>query len=347
MKAAVFSRPGDSLSIEQVDDPTAGPNELILRVGACGICGSDLHISDVHDETGGMRPLRPGTIMGHEFCGEVVEVGSAVRGAWTSGQRVTALPYIGCGRCGPCLTGRGHRCQSDTHTGIGMGGLPGGYAEYVKVGAHESLLLPAGVSDAEGAMVEPLAVGLHAVNKAGPIAGARVLVIGAGPVGLSVATWCRVFGARDVVVSDLVASRAKRAADFGATDFIVASQQDVVGSFKQSAGRRPDLIFDAVGVAGSQQLAINYAPTDGRIVVVGVCMHPDQTVPVKAITKELSVTYVYMYERSDFELTIDMIERGRVDVASMVTDVVGFDEFAAAFDALKTPDEQCKVLLKP
>ncbi len=345
MKAAVFEAVGEPLRIENIPEPEPQPTDLILAVKACGICGSDLHMSQVCDRTGGARPLPRGTVMGHEFAGEVVEVGSAVKGDWSVGERVAALPFIGCGRCAACLTGHGRRCAEVIYSGLGQ--LHGAYADYVRVGAGESLRLPDDVSYREGAMVEPLAVGLHAVRAAKLQPGDSVLVVGAGPVGLSVALWCRMFGARHVIVSDLADGRVQMAAKVGATDGIDASREDVIGRAKQIAGGRPPVVFDCVGVPGSQQICMDYAPADGRVVVVGVCMQPDRTLPIKAITKELQVNYVFMYEKADFELTIEMLARRRADPLAMLTGTVGFDAFPAAFEGLRTPGDQCKVMLEP
>lgn len=344
MRAAVFVGPGEPLRIEIVADPAPQANELVLKVKACGICGSDLHISEMDSPMGGMAPLHRGDIMGHEFSGEVVAIGKDAQG-WQVGDRACALPYLACGQCAQCRSGHGYRCINVTYTGLGR--LHGGYAEYVRVGAPETVRLPAGVGFQPGALVEPLAVALHAVERARIGNGDSVLIVGGGPIGLGVALWCRFFGARRVVVSDLKAGRLDKAAAMGATDGIDASHEDVIGRCKQIAGRRPDIVFDCVGVPGSQQLAINYAPTDGRIIVVGLCMHPDTILPVKAMTKELTISYCTMYRRHDFEMTLEMLDMGRIDPMAMVTGAVGFDDFPATFEALRQPADQCKVLLEP
>ncbi|MDE0942742.1 MAG: alcohol dehydrogenase catalytic domain-containing protein [Alphaproteobacteria bacterium] len=349
MRAALFEAPGQPLVIGEVEAPQPLPSELLVKVKACGICGTDLHLTGVTDRSGGMAPLSQGTIMGHEFCGEVVEVGAQTRNPagrnWHEGDRVCALPYIACGHCLNCLAGHGHRCTMASYNG--MGSLGGGYADYVRVGGAEALALPAGVDYRAGALVEPLAVGLHAVRVAKLQPGDAVLIVGGGPIGLAVAMWCRFFGARHVVISDLLAGRLDKAAAMGATDGIDASKEDVVGRYKQIAGSRADVIFDCVGVPGSQQLAMDYTPMNGRVVVAGVCMRPDTVMPVKAITKELQVNYVYMYERRDFELALEMLDHERIDASSMITEIVGFDAFSAAFEGLKTPSDQCKILLDP
>jgi (R,R)-butanediol dehydrogenase/meso-butanediol dehydrogenase/diacetyl reductase len=229
----------------------------------------------------------------------------------------------------------------------GLGNLPGAYAEYMRIGAAESLRLPPGVDWRLGALVEPLAVGLHALNAARVAAGERVLVVGAGPIGLAFTLWARHFGAQHVVVSDMVPQRLALAERMGATATVDASREDVIGVCKRSAGGRPDVVLECIGVPGSQQLAMDYAPSGGRIVVVGVCMALDTVKPVKAITKELQINYVFMYRKRDFEIAIELMDRGRIDPSPMLTTSVGFDDFPAAFAALKTDKSACKVLLEP
>ncbi|HVN40161.1 MAG TPA: alcohol dehydrogenase catalytic domain-containing protein [Myxococcota bacterium] len=339
MKAAVLREAGKILQIEEVADPTPGPGELILRVESCGICGSDLHVSNIPGA------LAPGTVMGHEFAGVVAEVGREAAQRFRVGERVCALPCIGCGRCGPCLAGDPTRCPTQQSTGLGQN--PGAYAQYVRVGQHEVLRLPESVDHRQGAMVEPLAVALHAVEKAELLPGARVLVIGAGPIGLCTALWARFFGARSVVVSEKAAGRRALAARFGATDAIDPGAEDVAASFAKSAGGPPDVVFECVGVRGLLQESMNLARDRGRVVVVGVCVTPDTIVPAVAILKELDLRFVVAYLRRDFELTLALLEQGRISSEAMVTDVVDLARFPAAFEALKQPSTQCKVILEP
>jgi len=345
VQAAVFHGAGQPLTIETVPDPVPGPGDLILKVHACGICGSDLHMAEIHDAAGGIPPLPPGTVMGHEFAGDVVAVGRDLKERWEIGARVTALPMVGCGTCLACLSGKSMRCTSGK--GIGLGTLAGAYAEYIRVGGYESFRLPEPIDYQAGAMVEPLAVGLHAVNLARLQPGESVLVMGAGPIGLAVATWCRFFGARHIVVSDLVKSRLDRAARFGATGCIEADHEDVAQRSIEIAREAPALVFDCVSVPGSQQLAMHYAPADGRVVVVGVCMKLDHMLPILAIAKELQVNYVLAYRHQDFAFTIQMLAAGRIDPLPMLSGTVGFDAFPAAFEALKTSKQECKVMLHP
>jgi len=174
-----------------------------------------------------------------------------------------------------------------------------------------------------------------------------VLVIGAGPIGLAVSLWSRFLGAAHVVVSDLSAERADRALRMGATRAVHAGEEDVIAAVKRECGRRAEVVFDCVGVPGSQQLAMDYAPVNGRVVVAGVCMQPDRILPVKAITKELDVRYVFGYGKRDFAFTIDMLARGRVDATAMLSETVGFDAFPAVFEALRHDKRRAKVILEP
>jgi len=338
MRAAVFRGLGRPLEIEDVPEPEPGPADLILRVNACGVCGSDLHASAVPPG------LPPGTVMGHEFAGEVVDRGREARG-FEVDDRVCALPYIACGRCAACLSGDGIRCAEMRGTGLGQ--IPGAYAEYVRVGSHESLRLPEAVGPDLGAMVEPLAVGLHAVRQSDLHPGANVLVLGAGPIGLAVALWARFFGARRVAVSEKAAPRLALADRFGATHAIDAGREDVAGAFLRAAGTGPDVVFECVGVPGILQQCIGMAPSRSRIVVVGVCMQPDTIVPGLAILKELSLHFVVGYRKLDFELTLDMLEAGRLDPRPMITDRVDLEGLPDAFEALRSPTTQCKVLVEP
>ena len=339
MKAAVLRELRKPLQIEEVPDPSPGSAELVLKVHSCGICGSDLHVSDLP------YGMPAGTVMGHEFSGVVEEVGKEAAERFTVGDRVCAMPMIGCGRCGPCVTGDGTQCATIQTTGLGQ--IPGAYAEYVRVGMHETLRLPDGVDHRQGAMVEPLAVGLHAVEKAGLAAGARVLVIGGGPIGLAVSLWARFFGARAVVMSEKAEGRRELAGQFGATDAIDPAREEVGPAFAKRAGGPPDVIFECVGVKGLIQECLNLAPNRGRIVVVGVCVGPDTILPAVAVIKELDLRFVVAYQKRDFELTLTLLEQGRISSQAMVTDVVDLAGFSDAFEALKRPSTQCKVMLEP
>ncbi|HEY0105584.1 MAG TPA: alcohol dehydrogenase catalytic domain-containing protein [Rhizomicrobium sp.] len=340
MRAAVFQETSKPLAIETVADPVSGPHDIVLKVRTCGICGSDLHMT----EPGTIMPLPAGAVMGHEFAGEVVEVGGAVRHLWKAGDRVAGFPVICCGEHTPCLSlSLSSACPKLIP--VGLGRSPGAYAEYVRIGASSGYRLPDGVSFREGAMVEPLAVGLHAVDMAKMPRGATVLVIGAGPVGLATLLWSKFLGARHVIVSERTEVRRAMAARFGATDAIDPTQP-LTPQVEKIAGKAPDIIFECVGAPGLLMNTMAEAPRGGRIVVAGVCQKPDTIMPLIGIVKELAIQFVLGYRPADFDYVIAMIASDRIDAAAMITDVVDLDGLPAAFEALRQPSHQCKVMLE-
>ena len=343
MRAAVFHALGKPLALETVAKPKAGPGELVLKVHYCGICGSDLH--STHP---GVFVVPDGTILGHEFAGEIVESGAA---GWKVGEMATALPNNACEDCrnlglGECKDKLGIMCPKNTLTGFHPA-AQGAYAEYVKVAVAEALRLPSAVKSREGAAVEPLAVGLHAVNRGRVAMGERVLILGGGPIGLATAVFAKLAGARDVVVSEYAPARREAATKLGATGAIDPGKEDVGAAFAKLAGGPPDVIFECVGVPGMIQKAVDLSKTFGRIVVVGVCMVEDTTTPIAAIFKEINIQYVLGYGRPDWRLVLDLLDAGRVDPKPMITDIITLDQLPGAFEALRKPTTQIKVMVRP
>jgi (R,R)-butanediol dehydrogenase/meso-butanediol dehydrogenase/diacetyl reductase len=338
MKAAVFYTPGKPLSIETVSDPSPLQGEAVIRVRYCGVCGTDLHATENHDLA---NPL--GSILGHEFTGDIVALGANAPEGWSERDRLCALPYIGCGRCLACRLG--HFFQCSARQIIGSREIPGGFSEFVRVQLDASVRLPESVSWKQAALVEPLAVGLHAVRKV-DVSAKNILVIGAGPIGLAAIFWCHFFGARRIIVSEFDPGRAQLALNFGATNLVDASA-DIADQFREIAGGPPELILECVGVPGMIAKCIDLAPHGGQIVVIGFCMKPDTFTPALAMRKELEMRFVVAHEKSDFQFVVDMIAAGRLSVDHMITTIVGFDGFSAAFEGLRRPSNQCKILLEP
>ena len=342
MKAAVFKEVGQPLAVETVADPTPESTELVMKVSFCGICGTDLHATRE-----GLTTACCGQILGHEYVGEIVEVGAEAAGDWQVGDRVCAMPFIACGRCLPCAAGRFFECADKKVSGVDD---QGGFAEYVTTGCRETIRLPDTLDMQSAALVEPLAVGIHAVRVGKVKAGSRILVIGAGPIGLTVALWCRFFGARDVVVSEVATTRADLAQKMGATAVIhpdvSKGAEGLLQQFSDVAGGAPDVIFECVGAPGLLQQCIEMAPYGGRVVPVGVCEQPDSIMPFFGLVKELQIQFAIAYTRDDFDTCVAMLAEGRIDVSPMVTDIVSLDEMPDAFEALRTPSHQCKVLTR-
>jgi (R,R)-butanediol dehydrogenase/meso-butanediol dehydrogenase/diacetyl reductase len=333
MRAVVSKRPGE-LVVERVPDPTPEAGQAVLKVLACGICGSDLH---AHQH----KLLPPGSILGHEFCGEVMESSEGLR----AGERVCAIPNISCGSCERCRSGLGFYCA--TQRPIGLGLPNGGFAEYVVIAAHEAVRVPSGVGSDLAALVEPLAVGLHAVNASRMRRGERCLVVGAGPIGLAIALWARHFGAREVIVSERSPGRRALAEKLGATRVVDPLNEDLAAVLERVAAGGPDVVFEAVGAPGLIEDCVGRVRFRGRVIVAGVCVGADSIVPLSGILKEAQLQYVLAYEKDDFTYTLDMLAQQRIDPSALITDRIALEAVPAAFEALAAPQGQGKVLAWP
>jgi len=338
MKAAVFHAPDRPLVVEEVPDPVPGPRDLVVEVRACGICGTDLHAAS---QPGG---LPSGCVMGHEFSGVVVEAGREATGGFSQGDRVVAVPSIGCGTCPSCVSGDVMHCPQVRI--IGLGQLPGAYASYVRVGSNETLALPDALDFSQGALAEPLAVGLHAVEVSRLSPGQDVFVLGAGPIGLAVTLWARFLGARNVIVSEPAEGRRALAEAVGATQ-VVHGSEAAKPLLAELPGGGADILFECVGVPGLLTECVGLAAPRSKVVVAGVSMQPEPFVPGLAVVKELELQFVLAYLKSDFEQALAMMAEGRIDPAPMVTGRVGLAGLPDAFEGLKQPGEQCKILVEP
>jgi (R,R)-butanediol dehydrogenase/meso-butanediol dehydrogenase/diacetyl reductase len=251
---------------------------------------------------------------------------------------------LSCGRCPRCRSGLGAYCTAQRSLGFGQ--APGAYAEYVAVAPHEVVRLPSGVDDERAALVEPLAVGLHAAGVGRVQPGETCLVIGAGPIGLAILLWARHFGA-GVIVSERAAGRRALAERLGATRVVDPEREDLASVVAGSAPEGADVVFEAVGAPGLIQQCIERVRFRGRVVVAGVCIAPDTFQPGPAVLKEASLHFVLAYEKRDFQRTVDLLDQGRIQPAAMVTDRIGLAAVPAAFEALEHPEGQCKVLVLP
>jgi (R,R)-butanediol dehydrogenase/meso-butanediol dehydrogenase/diacetyl reductase len=333
MRAAVFRALNQPLSMEDVADPCPSANEVVIRVGRCGICGSDLHMT--REPAFGVAP---GTVLGHEFAGEVVAVGSSTVGL-KSGDHVAVAPIRGCGYCPCCLNGEPAWCSQMSLQG-------GGYAQYALATDRQCLKLPATTSTEEGALVEPLAVALHAVALSGLKAGDRVLVMGAGPIGLAVAYWARRHGAIRVAVSDLNAFQSQLAAQVGATAF-VQSTSEVVAQVNAALGGAPDVVFECVGRPGVLAEAIEHIRPRGTIVVLGLCTSADSFIPFRAVSKEVKLITSAFFNLREYQTALDTLDGGRSPARLLITDTVPLIRLPVVFEDLRQRTSQCKVMVRP
>jgi len=328
MQAVVLRGPGD-LAVESVPDPTPGDGELVLRVAACGICGTDVHLYRA-------GALPAGSIPGHEFCGEVMESAHG----FSAGDTVCSLPALSCGDCPRCRSGLGAYCS--TQRTVGMGSAAGAFAEYVAVAAHETVRLPSGFGTEAGALVEPLAVALHATRVGKVRKGEHCVVLGAGPIGLGALLWARHFGAGEIIVSDPASGRRAMAERMGAT--ATCTPTDLAGVLSERVPAGPDVVIEAVGAPELIQVAVESVGFRGRVIVAGVCMSPDTFSPFAAIVREATLQFVLAYEKDDFQYTIDMLAGGRIDPFPMVTSRTGLAGVPEAFAALARAPDECKIL---
>lgn len=339
MRAATFEAVGKPLRIETVETPQPGNGEVVLEVAYCGICGSDLHMTQYQGI------LKQGDILGHEFTGTISALGPNVDPKWKVGDRVTSLPVIACHNCEMCDQGLFSLCTSMYVTGVGKS--HGAYAQYVASPAETLFKLPAGVDFRDAALTEPLSVALHAVEMADIKSSDNVLVIGGGPIGLGVAMFAKYRGARNVVVSEFSAGRTALAKKMGATATINPATEDVSKRFKELTGSAPQVVFECVGAKGLLDQAVAFTAPRGRIVVVGVMMGEDNFTPMHAFGKEIVFKFTQCYSPTDYEVVLDLLDKKRIDPSPMVTDIIDLNSVPEKFEALRKPSTQCKILISP
>jgi len=335
MRAAVFKGVGQPLAIEQRPDPTPGEGEIVLKVCRCGICGTDMAMSDGSGQT-----FEVNSIIGHEFAGEVVAVGKGVE-TLKVGDPVAAMPFVGCGKCATCLAGRPNFC-------VQFRGMPGAFAEYTTTAERVAVKLPKTLSLADGALVEPLAVSLHGVALAGIKPGDKVLVIGAGPIGLGAVFWAKELGAGTIAVTASSRQREALAMQMGANAFVLPENPDELPQAAIAAlGGMPDIVIEAVGKPDLIARAVNCVRPAGTVMVLGFCSRPDSFIPAIAVWKEVKLLFGMTYSLGEFEHVARVLDRGAVEARAMVTDQIGLGALPDTLEAMRHRTHQCKVLVDP
>jgi threonine dehydrogenase-like Zn-dependent dehydrogenase len=352
MRAAAL-KSGKIYVRDDVPEPTPEFGQVLVQVKACGICGSDLHFAKHGAEmmalssqmkgmpsmgggdeevsmTGGLD-LDDDVWMGHEFSAEVLEIGPDTVGP-KPGTLVTSFPIL--------LSANGIKpivYSNEVH---------GGYGERMVLSAPMLAEVPNGCDYRHAALTEPMAVGLHAVNKSKINKGEGAVVLGCGPVGLAVIAALKVKGIDKIVATDFSPARRAIAAAMGATDVVDPRDEDAFEAWQRNGGGAP-VVFEAIGVPGIINSVLKDAPMATRLVVVGVCMGDDNINPFFGISKELNVQFCLGYDPTEFNESLRAIAEGNIDVTPMITGEVPLDGVADAFEALGNPEEHCKILVTP
>ena len=339
MKAAVWYG-GKDIRIEDTTKPTVKSHEVLVKVRSVGICGSELHAYE-----GISKRRKPPLIMGHEFSGEISEVGGDAE-YLIEGDRVAVDPVIRCGACEQCLRGRGNVCRNLRLKGLHTGGA---FAEYVSVPARNCHKLSDNVSFEEGSITEPVSVAVHAVNRTPIRLGDTVAVIGAGIIGLTVLQAAKLAGAARVFVTDILDYRLDFARRLGADMTVNSAAEDPVENIrKATGGLGVDVALEAVGLEVTVRQAMKMAAIGGKLTIIGN-LAKTMTLDIQdAVLKEFDIKGSYCYTPGDFRRATSFIKDRKIDVKSLVTNVLSLDEAKTGFDLLhKKTDKVLKVLLTP
>jgi L-iditol 2-dehydrogenase len=327
-------------SIEFRDVPVPGlrDDQVLVKIARIGICGSDMHVYH------GKHPYTSyPVVQGHEVAGEIVEKGRHARGV-SVGDHVTIQPQVVCGTCFPCRHGQYHICDNLKVMGFQTTGTA---SDFFAVEAAKVLKLPRGMPLDFGAMVEPLAVGVHALGRAGPVKGRRVLVLGAGPIGNLTAQAARGLGAAAVAITDISDFRLEIAARCGIENRLNASTADVGGFVTRTFGPdKADLILECVGANPTVGQAISHARKGTDIIIVGVFGDKASVDMGLVQDRELRLIGTLMYQEKDFRTAIRLIENEDVALSPLITSHFAFADYLKAYRHIEAHrDSSMKVMM--
>ncbi len=338
MKALVFEDTR-KLALTERPEPTPGTGEVKLKIKACGICGSD-----VAGYLGLSGRRTPPLVMGHEFAGEIVEVGAGVSG-FAVGDRVAVQPKPFCGRCGFCSEDLTNECTE----GIPLMGClttDGAFQEYLNVPSYLLYRIPQSMSYESAAMIEPFAVAYSGVLKAGPLDGKDVLIIGAGTIGMMALSIASKLNPRSTIVVDLSEKRLLAAKAAGATHTVNAKTGAISDAVQQLIGKLADAALEAVGVGETVRQAIGAVSTEGVCVLIGLNQRSAELDLHELVTRELTVRGSYLYSHKAFGEAMDFIIKHNIELGRMVKKSITLDEAPAMFEELAGgADKYLKVLV--
>jgi len=337
MNAIVYEGEG-KVSSRHTPIPSPEDGEALIRVAFGGICGTDLNILS------GKHPrARPPLVLGHEFSGTIVEIKGVFDGDLKMGQRVAIMPYLSCGLCRPCREGYPHVCRSLRVIGVDR---DGGFAEYVTVPYEQVFPLKDTVPLRRGALVEPLAVGVHILNRMQPQLGDVAVVLGCGPIGLLLAFLLRKSGIQKVYLSEVNEFRISRARDLG-FEVIHGAETDLVGFVSERTdGNGADIVFEVAGVADTIGKVVQLTRPHGKVMLVGAHKEPPRIDVRNAVFKELTFLTSRVATNRDFQTAVDMMaEEEAAELEKVITHEFSLAEGQAAFEIAGNPHEnQFKIL---
>jgi L-iditol 2-dehydrogenase len=337
MKQSVMTSPG-RIEFRDVPVPQPGAGDVLIRMKRIGVCGSDIHVYH------GKHPLTPyPVVQGHEVSGVVEKLGAAVRG-FAPGDKVTFQPQVTCGTCYPCRHGAYHICDSLKVMGFQTTGAG---SEFFVVDADKVLKLPPRMDLEHGAMIEPVAVGVHALGRAGEVAGMKVLVLGAGPIGNLVAQAAKGLGAAQVMITDVSDFRLGKARECGIDSCVNVGTTDLAAAVKERFGEsRADLILECVGSPHTISQAVAVARKGTDIIVVGVFGEKPVVDLATVQDRELRIIGTLMYREPDWKKAIELVESGKIRLAPLVTNHFGFLDYKKAYEFIDANRERAmKVMI--
>jgi len=336
MKQAVMRSPG-KIEFREVLTPEPSPGQVLVRMKRIGVCGSDIHVYH------GKHALTPyPVVQGHEVSAVVEKLGSGVRG-FAPGDAVTIQPQVTCGTCYPCTHGAYHICDNLKVMGFQTTGAG---SEFFAVDSSKVLKLPVGMSFDHGAMMEPLAVAVHALGRGGGVAGKGVLVLGAGPIGNLVAQAARGLGAARVMITDLSDYRLGLAKECGVGACLNSATADLPAAIAEYFGSdKADLILECVGAPSTIGQAVAVARKGTDIIVVGV-FGDKPTIDLGTVQdRELRLVGTLMYQEADWKAAIELVQKGRVKLAPLVTNHFAFADYPQAYLYIEANRERAMKVL--
>lgn len=336
MQQAIMIAPGQ-IQFRDVPVPEVQPDQIKVKMKRIGVCGSDIHVYH------GKHPYTSyPVVQGHEVSAEVVEVGSQVTNV-SVGDKVTIQPQVVCGKCYPCTHGRYNVCEELKVMGFQTTGMA---SEYFVTDAKKAVKLPDDMSWDHGAMIEPLAVAVHAVRLAGDMTGKKAVVLGGGPIGNLVAQTIKAMGAEDVLLSELSQYRLETARKCG-IKAVDVKKQDLLEAIETNFGKdRADYIFECVGISETMNQAIQYARKGSTIVVVGVFSDFGNINMGLVQDHELTLKGSAMYREEDYIKAIELVNKGLIEFDALITHHVPFQEYKRAYEIIdEQKDKAMKVII--